>query len=323
MLYIVQRKNSFSERICEYLKSENVDYVSLTERDVFDRKYRKGDFLFWHVSHVNKVLLSRARSLFRSLVDDGVKTYPSLEQLSIFEDKYAQAALFQSLSLNIPKTFISEDVYKSLHVCFRSALPVVVKLSGGAGSSNVHLVKSRLYLMFYVLKRFSIGHNAMTLRPKDLKQEWIRRKRSLNILSLFRYIKRIVLAKRDRGYLLMQEYIASDYDIRVVKIGTKYFIVKRWNRPNDFRASGSGHASYEFQEMYLNLIESFHNFDLGFGDGAYDFIWDDSKGYLLVEYCYGYNVVFYDKCEWYIEDMVIVNNEYSLQVHLIKHLLSQ
>src|SRR6185503_17089802 len=43
------------------------------------------------------------------------------------------------------------------------------------------------------------------------------------------------------GYILLQEFLSNNkFDTRVTVIGNRAFAYRRFNRPNDFRASGSG-----------------------------------------------------------------------------------
>ena len=49
-----------------------------------------------------------------------------------------------------------------------------------------------------------------------------------------------------KGYLLMQEFLPGNaFDTRVTVIGNRAFAFRRYNRPDDFRASGSGRIDWD------------------------------------------------------------------------------
>ena len=49
-----------------------------------------------------------------------------------------------------------------------------------------------------------------------------------------------------RNYILFQEFLpGNDWDTRIVVIGNRAFGFRRFNRPNDFRASGSGLMGFD------------------------------------------------------------------------------
>jgi hypothetical protein len=49
-----------------------------------------------------------------------------------------------------------------------------------------------------------------------------------------------------RDYVLFQEFLSNnDHDTRVTVIGNRAFGFRRFNRPNDFRASGSGRIDWD------------------------------------------------------------------------------
>ncbi|PLX78343.1 MAG: hypothetical protein C0616_14725, partial [Desulfuromonas sp.] len=58
-----------------------------------------------------------------------------------------------------------------------------------------------------------------------------------------------------KGYALFQEFLEGNpYDTRVTVIGERAFGFRRFNRPNDFRASGSGKIDYTPDEIAPEFI---------------------------------------------------------------------
>jgi len=74
-----------------------------------------------------------------------------------------------------------------------------------------------------------------------------------SVLSTLRYRR---YGPRQRGYVYFQEFLAgNDYDTRVTVIGNRAFGATRRNRPNDFRASGSGEASFDPGRIDRRCVE--------------------------------------------------------------------
>jgi hypothetical protein len=70
----------------------------------------------------------------------------------------------------------------------------------------------------------------------------------VTLIGIFKGIGRLFiptelekLSGRQKGYIYFQDFISdNEYDIRLVVVGNKCYGVRRFNRKNDFRASGSG-----------------------------------------------------------------------------------
>ena len=55
--------------------------------------------------------------------------------------------------------------------------------------------------------------------------------------------------------MLFQEFLpGNDFDIRITIIGNRAFAFRRHNRPNDFRASGSGRIDWDPTQIPLDAL---------------------------------------------------------------------
>ena len=53
-----------------------------------------------------------------------------------------------------------------------------------------------------------------------------------------------------KNYVLFQEFLpGNNWDERITVIGNRAFGFRRMNRPNDFRASGSGHIDFDHTQI--------------------------------------------------------------------------
>ncbi len=95
-----------------------------------------------------------------------------------------------------------------------------------------------------------------------------------------------------KNYVLFQKYLPNnDYDTRVAVTGNRAFAFKRFNRPNDFRASGSNNWDIDQNSIDKEFIRIAFEVSkrLKFKSMAYDFIYDENHKPSIVEisYCYG------------------------------------
>ncbi len=108
----------------------------------------------------------------------------------------------------------------------------------------------------------------------------------------------------EMNYLYFQEFIANnDSDIRIVVVDGKAFGIKRMNRENDFRASGSGFILYDkesIDERFVKAAFEIHR-KLKAQCIAYDFVMDNDKP-LLIEISYGFANSGYDACVGYWDE---------------------
>src|SRR5262249_26757951 len=125
------------------------------------------------------------------------------------------------------------------------------KLRCGAGSQNVRLVRNRHEAEAVCRQAFGVGFPAAPGYLDDARtrlrhiggwKEFCQKLKRVpeSVVSTIRYKR---YGPRQRGYVLFQEFMpGNDYDTRVTIIGNRAFGAVRHNRPNDFRASGSGDA---------------------------------------------------------------------------------
>lgn len=128
--------------------------------------------------------------------------------------------------------------------------PQVVKSASGACSLGVHLANDR----------------------QDLLRKAKIVSRSMNVME---ELKDLIRSAKHKGYrreslhrnkFIVQEYVAGlDNDWKVLVFWDKYYILRRKNRPGDFRASGSGLFSFD-EEVDTDILttaeEIFQCFDI-------------------------------------------------------------
>lgn len=159
---------------------------------------------------------------------------------------------------------VLEDLLRQINSI---TFPCVIKSAFGAKSNAVFLANNKKELVIYA-KRIS-----RTPKPWYEIKDYLRRYKHKGYIPESRYQKKFIV----------QEFISGlSNDWKVLIFGEKYYILKRENRKNDFRASGSGKFTFEVnvpreildfaRYVKLKLKVPILNIDVAFGN---------SKCYLL------------------------------------------
>lgn len=227
----------------------------------------------------------------------GFPILPSWRAILSYDDKVLQYQ--QLIDSGLPhcdtRVVSSADLIDSVADLF--GYPLVVKLRSGAASSNVRLMRCSKDLHRYAKKMFSVGASPVPSLTTDFQTNI--RKSSEGILAFLkkaplviaRRIKMKLLSPRERGYVLIQRFYPENTgDIRVTIIKDRAFVLLRKNRPNDFRASGSGLITYPDCGGFKAEIElAFRLTDyLQAKYLAVDMIKDNNGSPIIVEYCPGF-----------------------------------
>lgn len=229
-----------------------VRWVDVRKADILEQ-IKGCDGFMWRWAHFAG--MSRvARRLLPVIENElGLATYPDQKTCWHYDDKIAQAYLLEAASLPIPKTWVFFDREAASEWTAGATYPLVIKLSSGAGSTNVQLVGNAAAAAEWIDRMFSRWQTSLEDAPAPIG------KRAASAASVLA----TGLAPSDlredhepqRGYVLFQEFLPdNDFDTRITVIGNRAFGFRRMNRKDDFRASGSGELSYERQAIDEDAI---------------------------------------------------------------------
>lgn len=175
----------------------------------------------------------------------GIAVYPDQNTCWHYDDKIAQAWLFDALSIPSPRTWVHFDRASALDWIRGQKLPLVMKLATGAGAEGVVLAEDLSKAERLINGAFSAFCRSLML-PVQLDF------RSRARTFVRQCVQGVPWAERDTGYelqagyALFQEFLdGNDFDTRITVIGQRAFGFRRHNRPGDFRASGSGNVDYD------------------------------------------------------------------------------
>jgi len=305
---IHNREKSFSENWIRYCKDCNIPFklVDCYSNDIL-KQMEDCDALMWHWSHTDHAAALFARQLTYSLEQMGKKVFPDTNTCRYFDDKIGQKYLFEAMGVPHVPTYIFYDKNKALEWVKATGFPKVFKLSKGAGSANVRLVKSKSEAEKLIKTAFGKGFKPVASYFSDLSRKVKKKKTLGNIFKALLRAPKTILAKfkmnaemnREKGYVYFQDFIPDNtFDIRIVTVGNKAVALKRLCHENDFRASGSGKIIYDKDQMDERCVEI--AFDISqrseFQAMAYDFVFVNENP-LLIEIGYGVSHRAYDNCE--------------------------
>lgn len=295
---IHHRSGSFSEKWIEYCQSNNIDYKVVDAFDNHIIQQLKGcDAFMWHHHHgIFKDIIVAKKILF-SLQHAGIKVFPDFKTGWHFDDKVAQKYLLEAISAPLVPSYVFYDKKKACDWVRKTSYPKVFKLKGGAGATNVKLVKNQVEALTLINKAFGKGFPQFD-RFNHLKERYQKYKSGqAGLLNLAKGAGRLIIPTKfsqqqpaEKGYVYFQDFIPNDgFDIRVVVInGEKAVAEKRFVRENDFRASGSGNFSYEGIDCEV-IKESFKIANkLNLQSVAFDFVIDNNSKPLIIEMSYGF-----------------------------------
>jgi hypothetical protein len=188
----------------------------------------------------------------------GIPTFPSWKSGWHFEDKISQFYLLQAAGVPMPRTWVFWDKAAALEFLRTASFPLVIKLANGYRSGNVRLLKNADEGAYWVEQLFGPGIWGFGQRPADPSAAKAILRRTKAAARTLAGVEPPLPSLRDelqRGYFYAQEFLpGNEFDTRVTVIGNRAFAYRRLNRPNDFRASGSGRPDWDASKIDLELV---------------------------------------------------------------------
>jgi hypothetical protein len=291
-----------TNKIISYCSENNINYkiVDCFDDSIIDNLSDCNILVWDHDLLLQKDYLLGKRMMFALSLNKQIITYPSIEEGWHYDDKIGQKYLLESINAPFVPTNIYYDKQKALSWFNKQELPLVFKLKGGAGSSNVKLIKTKKQGLKLINKMFSRGIKPVRkeyfLKESFRKYKEEKKSKIDLIKSSIKYLlplNKNFISEREKGYVYFQKFIKNnEFDVRIVVINQeKAFGIKRYNRKNDFRASGSGKIEYlNPDNINLTCLEiAFQTAKkLKMDSIAYDFVFENGNPKIVeITYSYG------------------------------------
>lgn len=189
----------------------------------------------------------------------GLVVYPDQNTCWHYDDKIAQRYLLEAANIPIPNTWVWWDRNLAKEWARTAKYPLVMKLWAGCVSQNVGLVNSYKEAEQWIDKLFGRGVNKLSdtyLTHWPFKKKRVAAAVKLLLTGAVPYKKLPEdLWELHKDYIFFQEFLPENpFDIRIVVIGNRVFGFRRFNRPNDFRASGSGIADTDPKHVPIETL---------------------------------------------------------------------
>lgn len=299
-LAIHNSKQDFHPIWIEYCKENDIPFklVNCYDTNIIDQ-LKDCDVLLWNHHHTNPKDVLFAKQLLFSLEQSGKIVFPDFNTGWHFDDKLGQKYLFEALNLPLIPSYVFYDKKTAKEWANTTTYPKVWKLRGGAGASNVKLVKNKNEAFFLINKAFNKGfsqYNAIG----SLKERWrqfISKKGSVKNLAkgVIRLLYPPYYAKvmgREIGYIYFQDFIPNNKtDFRIKIVNNRCWGFQRKVRANDFRASGSGDLIFDNTQVPESMIKMAYKVynKLQLQSVAFDFVLLNEQP-LIVEISYGFGM---------------------------------
>jgi glutathione synthase/RimK-type ligase-like ATP-grasp enzyme len=321
---IHEQKGSFSDKWIEYCEKGNIEFkiVNCFSTNIVEQ-LEGCDGLLWHWDQNDYRAMVFAKQLTISVQKLGIRTFPDVKTSFHFDDKIAQKYLFESIEAPHIPTYIFYDKAKALEWSRKAKFPKVFKLRSGSAAVNVKLVKTRKYADKLIRRAFHKGFKHIDRKAtlKDKIRLFANHPNPKSFVGIFKGLYRYFfkaeiekMSNRHKGYVYFQDFIPeNDFDTRLYVIGNRCFGTRRYNRKNDFRASGSKNSrndkelfDIEAIKLAFKLSEKIKSQSI-----AFDFIRDKDQ-YKLIEISYTFparnlynHPGFWDKnLEWHKEKII-------------------
>lgn len=314
------------QKVLEY---NGIKYVMMNIEDAeFVDKLNELEAFIFQVGHTSDSLqmafsfmpiLQRWRDL---------RVYPDFDTLWTFDDKIKQHYLNLFLNLGFAESWVFWSRKVALRWLQNVEYPIVMKLKGGAGSTNVVKLDDYRIAKKLLNNLFSKGVSDSSF-PASWRVRYLPLKRYFRT-QLIAFKRRLVNEdisrywQNNKNYAYFQKYLPGNkYDTRVTVIGGRAFAFRRFNRKNDFRASGSGKISYDIEAIDLTMVKTALTVSkkLGFQCMAYDFLYDvDSPVICEISYSFIDELVY--RCPGYWDEKLEWHEgHYMPQYFILKDLL--
>ena len=335
---IQNREGGFAERWVTYCQQNGIEYllVDCFENNILELfKKEKITHLMWHINHASSKDLMVFPYVMNVAENMGIKTFPNFNTRWHFDDKVAQKYLFESIGAPLVKSDVFYEEEEALTFLNTAKLPLIAKLKRGAGSTNVKLINTKTEGEEYIRKLFSEGivSTATALGNLDQKLRIAKQikdpiKLAKKTFGFFKKNKRErTLANAEKGYVYFQEFMPNNaFDTRIIVVGEIAFGIRRFNKENDFRASGSGKLDFDVSKIDLETVKTDFNVTERIGGQclAFDFVYDANKQPKIVEVCFGFSMNAYDACPGYWKkDLSFIAGTFNPQYFMMQNFLKE
>lgn len=232
-------------------------------------------------------------SAFKQLYDErlrilavelGYPCFPTYPEVLIYENKRYLAAWLQAHELPHPETHVFYRRGEAENWCSSTHYPLVAKTNIGASGSGVFILNNDKDALKYLSQAFTKKGVPLRWGPNLAKGRILFR--AYNAMKSKAYLKEkariysIRRADKQRGFVILQEYIPHDYEWRVVRMGDSFFAhkkLKSGDRTSGSLLKGYGQPPFDLLDFVKDITDK-----CGFYSQSVD-VFESRQGYLINE----------------------------------------
>ena len=286
------------------LKKRNVEVkrINFFDSDIMNH-IKDCNGVMWHWFHSPVYKFVADKTLPNIQLNMDIPIFPNLNTCWHYDEKVAQHYLLNSIDAPRVPSWVFYDYNQAIDFIENANYPLVFKLSLGAGSANVLKIENKDEAKVMVDRMFNQG-----IFPYTLNEYKNNKGKKEKFKEMIEYIKNDKYPAiptwhhmLQKDYVYFQKFLPNNnYDIRITIIGDRAFSFIRYNRDDDFRASGSGKIDYDTTKIPMEAVKI--AFEVSktckFQSMAYDFMYDEDKVVINeMSYCYSAEAV--GKCSGY------------------------
>lgn len=295
----------WSEKYIDILRFNNIPYELLSIDDLdFWNKIRDCTHFIYHWGGITDEH-QKANSILPVIEFELNKPcFPNWRLSWHYDDKIKGYYILKAHSFPVVATNIFYNKVKAIEwVVSKASFPIVLKLKRGAGSQDVIKIDEREYAIKIINKLFGSGIISGHIPGNDiwLKQFSLKKSIEKYLRSIYRQSRGLDFNRNyylHKNYVLFQSFLPNNsFDTRVSIIGNRAFAFRRFNRDNDFRASGSGKIDYNIDQIDIRCVEIAFRVSktLTFSNMSYDFIFFNNEPHIC-EISYTFQDIAVYKC---------------------------
>jgi glutathione synthase/RimK-type ligase-like ATP-grasp enzyme len=192
------------------------------------------DIFVWRLTMGDSSCMAEARAKIPLIEATGIHCFPNQLMLWLYDDKIRETLFLRQHACPMPRTWIIFEEASAREFAAKASYPLVAKSHCGASSGGVVLVRSAAQAKALLDRVFP----KLSLLDKILvKYYFVPRLAKGDLLVQLKAQYRHAWPR----YAYFQEFLTTDHDWRITTLGRDLVSVfVRKNRPDDFRASGSG-----------------------------------------------------------------------------------
>ena len=244
------------------------------------------------------VYIDRDQQMAESLIpviekEMGIKCFPDWSTFWHYNNKIKQYYLLKTHNFPVIDSYIFWDKSDAEAWLNNATYPLVFKLSRGAFSQDVILIKNKAHAQKMIKLMFGKGAKSGDLFDAD--HSWLlnqyKKKRRLAHTLKQKMLKRYVELKWEieKDYILFQQFMpGNEYTTRITVIGNRAFAFIINNVEGDFRAFDMQQTEFDPDRIEIECVNIAFEISntLGFQCMAYDFLFDENRKPLVCEIGY-------------------------------------